>query len=41
MAEHTLIDGYVAEVRRALGRHRDVADLVDEIADHLESSVRE
>lgn len=40
MAEHALIDTYVAEVRRALGRHRDVADLADEIADHLLTGAR-
>lgn len=40
MAEHALIDGYVGELRRVLRRHRDAADLADEVADHLLSNVR-
>lgn len=34
-----MIDSYLAELRRTLARHRDVDDLVDEVADHLLSSV--
>lgn len=39
MAEHAMIARYLAELRRTLARHRDVDDLVDEVADHLLSSV--
>lgn len=35
MAEHELIDGYLEHLRRSLRRHRDVDDLIDEVADHL------
>lgn len=34
-----MIDRYLAELRRTLARHRDIGDLLDEVADHLHSSV--
>lgn len=33
-----MIDRYLAELRRTLAPHRDVDDLLDEVADHLHSS---
>jgi hypothetical protein len=40
MAEHVLIDRYLAELRRTLARHRDVGDIVDEVADHLHTGAQ-
>lgn len=39
MAEHDMIDAYLAEVRKALGRRRDADMIVAEIQDHLRESV--
>lgn len=41
MAEDFLIDAYLEELRRTLRRHRDVDDLIDEVADHLQSRAQE
>lgn len=39
MAEPDLIDRYLIELRRSLGRRRDVLDLLAEVEDHLREAV--
>ena len=41
MAEYDLIDRYLQQLRTKLRAHRDVDDLIDEVADHLHTSTEQ